>query len=100
TATDAVRDLAVGLVPRGAADAWLAWRLYGAPEPADPLVEELAPQFEAFLTRAEEIARIEPVVASGGFYLQAGMPLCGGNPFASDAAAGEGDLFFVGSPRQ
>ncbi|HEV2132428.1 MAG TPA: hypothetical protein VGR27_15035, partial [Longimicrobiaceae bacterium] len=99
TATDAVRDLAAGFAPRGAADAWLAWRLYGAPEPADPLVDELAPQFEAFLMRAEEIARIEPVVASGGFSIQPGLPLCGGNPFASGAAGGEGELFFGGGPR-
>jgi hypothetical protein len=70
-------------------DAWLAWRLYGAPEPVDPVVDELATAFEDLLLRATMIARggRSPVPASA-FHLRAAPTLCGGNPFAAATPVG------------
>jgi hypothetical protein len=91
-----IADRSMVAVPRSAVNAWMAWRLYGAPEPAHPALEELAPMFEELLYRAAEVASPEPVSTGTAFHLGTGARLCGGNPFASIAPAGrlggEGDL--------
>src|SRR5690606_34277148 len=55
TAVDAVRELASqhGEVARVATDAWLAWRLHGAPKPDTTIINELIPAFEDLLLTAE-----------------------------------------------
>jgi hypothetical protein len=86
-AIDAVRALAYREAgPRSTVlvDAWLGWRLYGAPEPVDPLLEELAPAFDDLLMRAGLLERDSRIpVARSAFYLGEAPTLCRGNPFAA-----------------
>lgn len=86
-AIDAVRAFASELgseIPRATVDEWLAWRLDGAPGPADPLPEEVSEVMEALLRRAEEAAQVTPALTTGGFSLQHVPAFCGGNPFAAE----------------
>ncbi|MEX2569854.1 MAG: hypothetical protein WD737_01015 [Gemmatimonadota bacterium] len=91
-AIDGVRALAVergeeSLEP--AADAWLARRLYGAPEPIDPSIEELVPAFEDLLLHARLVERgPAATTAATAFHVSPGTSLCGGNPFAADTPVG------------
>jgi hypothetical protein len=91
-AIDAVHALArdqVGPGSRVAVDAWLAWRLYGAPEPVDPVLEELSPAFEDLLLRAGMVERRgQTPAARSAFYIGQAPTLCGGNPFAADTPVG------------
>jgi hypothetical protein len=91
-AIDAVHDLAKDQAGPGiepAVNAWLAWRLYGAPEPVDSTVAELAPAFEDLLLRAtlrEPTNRVASV--PNAFHLGRSPVLCGGNPFAAQTPVG------------
>jgi hypothetical protein len=91
-AIDAVHALAneqVGPHSRSAVDAWLAWRLYGAPEPVEPLIESLVPSFEDLLLRATLVERADQrPTARSAFYVGVTPALCGGNPFAADTPVG------------
>lgn len=85
---DAVRTYALALpaAPRArAVDAWLAWRLSGAPEPADEALHQLAAVADPLLLEwsfhLDEARRAD--VAAGGFALPGAPSLCRGNPFAS-----------------
>jgi hypothetical protein len=83
-AIDQIRDLASTQPQLSAAatENWLAWRLYGAPEPADSALTELAPAFEDLLTRSAILSN-PPVAPRGvGGWLAAPTSICGGNPFA------------------
>jgi hypothetical protein len=85
-AIDGVRALArehVGEDARDLADAWLGWRLYGAPEPLDPRLDEWVPVFEDLLLRAETVAREEAAAPGSAFEQFDTALICGGNPFAS-----------------
>jgi hypothetical protein len=75
---------ALGESARPAVDAWLARRLYGAPEPTDSVLDPLIPVFEDILLRAEELEREEPAAIGSLFSPQPGVPLCAVNPFASE----------------
>jgi hypothetical protein len=92
SAIDAVRELAMGHAGpeiRPAVDDWLAWRIYGAPEPIDPMIAELAPAFEDLLLRASLIEGNGRTPApANAFYLGDAPALCGGNPFAADTPVG------------
>jgi hypothetical protein len=82
-AMDAVHASARGVepaVPRRRVEQWLAWRLDGAPEPADSAVLALAPAFEPHLYRAAEVMR-PPPPPRAGFDLTPVLALCGRNPF-------------------
>lgn len=98
-AVDAVQALAAersGPDIKPTVDAWIAWRLYGAPEPVDPLLEELAPAFEDIFLRAEMLeAGSETPSAETAFRIAPLPSLCGGNPFAADSPLGR----FRGSVR-
>jgi len=91
-AIDAVHALALEQAGPGAAssvEAWLAWRLYGAPEPVDAIPGELAPAFEDLLMRAEMVERRgRAPAARSAFYIGESPHLCGGNPFAADTPVG------------
>jgi hypothetical protein len=82
-AVDAVHATARSMdaeLPRRSVDLWLAWRLDGAPEPADSLVIALEAAFEPHLYRAAEVARRAPP-PHAGFRLDPVLALCGRNPF-------------------
>ncbi|MQA92582.1 MAG: hypothetical protein GEU90_20560 [Gemmatimonas sp.] len=91
-AIDAIHALAdedAGPAFRWTVAAWIAARLYGAPEPVDPRLEELAPAFDDLLLRAslvEEEGRTP--AAATAFRISPVPSLCGGNPFAADSPAG------------
>jgi hypothetical protein len=70
-------------------DAWLAWRLYGAPEPVDSALVELAPAFEDLLLHASFAERRGAVSPGTNAFHTGGTPsLCGGNPFAAETPVG------------
>jgi hypothetical protein len=82
-AIDAVHASARAATPvlqRRSVEQWLAWRLDGAPEPADSAVLAWAPEFEAHLYYAGEVAR-PPPPPRPGFRLDPEFVLCGRNPF-------------------
>jgi hypothetical protein len=89
-AIDAVHLLAeehVGADVQPRVDAWLVWRLYGAPEPADSLLSELAPAFEDLLLQAELAERADrPAERPNAFHQGRDQLLCEGNPFAATTA--------------
>jgi hypothetical protein len=62
---------------------WLHWRLYGAPEPLDSALEDLAPAFEDLLLQAAIISR--PAEAPATLFGAVAPPttICAGNPFAT-----------------
>lgn len=88
-AIDAVHELAAqlgGRPVREEADAWLAWRLYGAPEPVTDLIDPLIPSFEELLLRAELPSVAATVPAAPNAFRAPDTPqLCGGNPFAASS---------------
>ena len=60
-----------------------------APEPVDPLLEELAPAFEDILLRAAMLRRTTEAPSAETAFRIAPLPsLCGGNPFAADSPLG------------
>jgi hypothetical protein len=86
---DAARELAASREERESVDAWLAWRLYGAPEPLDPVLDELAPELDDLILRAELISRTPPTpVDRNAFHLDRAPTSCRGNPFATDTRVG------------
>src|SRR5690606_14874039 len=91
-AIDAIRQLADihgGSELRPAVDEWLAWRVYGAPEPVDSVVVQLAPAFEDLLLRANLVERSTLPVQAGNAFEGVRVPaLCGGNPFAAETPVG------------
>ncbi len=91
-AIDAIQALAAeraGPDIRPTVNSWIAWRLYGAPEPVDPLLEELAPAFEDILLRAAMLRRTTEAPSAETAFRIAPLPsLCGGNPFAADSPLG------------
>jgi hypothetical protein len=90
-AIDGVRAVAGELRPELATstvDRWLAWRLYGAPQPADSVLDELTPALEPILLRAAAVEAIDGVAPGGAFDLQSVVPICGGNPFAEGYPSG------------
>ncbi|HUE96581.1 MAG TPA: hypothetical protein VMN39_07965, partial [Longimicrobiaceae bacterium] len=85
----ALAEAQVGPQGRELVDAWLAWRMYGAPEPLDPVLDELAPAFDDILLHASLIDPVRmPPGAPSAFQLIAEPTLCGGNPFAADTPVG------------
>lgn len=85
---DGVRRLAALVhpdMPVGAVDAWLAWRYYGAPQPADPELDDLLPGFEGLLARADQALLSSAEPAGSPFRIPAAPVLCGANPFATGA---------------
>jgi hypothetical protein len=88
-AVDAARSLgsAAGL-DTGLVDAWMASRLYGAPEPADSALLELEPAFEELVYHVRELERESSVELVDAFDFAPRPRLCGGNPFASGVARG------------
>lgn len=90
-AIDGVRAVASELRPElesSTVDRWLAWRLYGAPQPADSVLYELAPALEPMLLRAAAVEVIDDVDPGSAFDLNSVVPICGGNPFAEGHPAG------------
>jgi hypothetical protein len=91
-AIDAIQALAAdqaGLDVGVRVDAWLGWRLYGAPEPVDSITAELAPAFEDLLLRANMIERGGVTLAArSAFHVTSPQVLCCGNPFAAETAVG------------
>jgi hypothetical protein len=91
-AIDAVHALAAdyhGPEIRPAVEAWLGWRLYGAPEPVEPLLDALVPAFTDLLAQAV----LAPGAARGettttAFHVGGPPRMCGGNPFAADTPVG------------
>jgi hypothetical protein len=86
-AIDGVRSLGeMYLEPRNrqVVDEWIHWRIYGAPEPLDSTLVDLAPAFEDLLLQAAMIGR--PDVDDGPTIfgaVSAPTTLCRGNPFAT-----------------
>lgn len=83
--THGIRAIAADLDPALApesVDAWLAWRLYGAPEPAaDSALAVLAPGFEPLLLRSANVATLNDIIPDE-FSFSPAVTICGGNPFA------------------
>jgi hypothetical protein len=91
-AIDAIHDLASeygGRPMRPAVDAWIAWRIYGAPEPVGDLLSELSPAFEDLLLQAS-LPQGGNAIPSGpnAFRVESAPTMCGGNPFATDTPVG------------
>ena len=83
-AFDAALELAdAQSLDRDLAGAWMASRLYGAPAPADSVLEASAPQLEEILYLAREWDRDAPAELVDAFGFAPQATLCGGNPFAS-----------------
>jgi hypothetical protein len=61
-------------------DAWLSWRLAGAPEPADSSLHVLAPVADELLVRWEALMPTNPV-GGDGFRITPVPTFCRGNPF-------------------
>jgi hypothetical protein len=82
---DGTKEVAEVLLPEslhGEVDAWLAWRLYGAPAPADSTVDALAVEFDALRLRSQQALGAGAEVRISGFDLGPAPTPCGGNPFA------------------
>jgi hypothetical protein len=86
-AIDGVRWLGetyLGPGSRRVVDEWIHWRLYGAPEPLDSALVELAPAFEDLFFQAALMEREGPESGTGAFGLAGTVTaLCGENPFAT-----------------
>ena len=94
-AVDGIRDLIRRLrpnIPEAEVEEWLRWRIYGGPEPLDPLLRGIAPFAEPLITRAEEIGRPADPSPPEDFLRPVGPTLCAGNPFASDREFNPSDL--------
>lgn len=72
--------------PRAVVDAWVASRLYGAPEPADTALQVLDLTFLELRWAKVRVADQLPGTVPSGFSLERPPVLCGGNPFASPGA--------------
>jgi hypothetical protein len=64
-------------------DAWMSFRLYGAPAPADSALAELEPALEDLVYQAANFQGESPVELVDAFDFSPRPQLCGGNPFAS-----------------
>ena len=92
---DGIRDLIRRVQPNiseAELEEWLRWRIYGGPEPLDPLLRGIAPFAEPLITRAEEISRARDASPPEDFLRPVGPTLCAGNPFASDGEFNPSDL--------
>jgi hypothetical protein len=91
-AVEAIRELAAAELGPGdpRVESWLAWRLYGAPEPTDSALVELAPAMEDLLRRADLVTRERPAPTTNAFRPSAPVRICGGNPFAAAVAGRSG----------
>jgi hypothetical protein len=91
-AIDAIHDLAAeyaGRSVRPAVDAWIAWRVYGAPEPVGDLLVDLAPAFEDLLLQASLPQGGHSIPSGPNAFRVVSVPtMCGGNPFAADTPVG------------
>ncbi len=88
-AIHALAELHGGPEMRPAVNEWMAARLYGAPEPADSIVAEVAPAFEDLLLRANLVGRQPRPVQFGTAFEGVRPPtFCGGNPFAAESPIG------------
>jgi hypothetical protein len=86
---DGTREVATALLPvdlQSGVDGWIAWRLYGAPAPADSTFEALAAEFDALRVRSQQALGSKPEVRASAFDLGPTPAPCGGNPFAYPSA--------------
>lgn len=91
-AVQAIRDLAAERLGPGdrRVDQWLAWRVLGAPEPADSALTALGPAFEDLLSRARIVAADRSAPAASPFRARGQVAPCGRNPFAAPPAGAPG----------
>jgi hypothetical protein len=84
-AIEAARLLGAGSsVPAALTDAWMASRLYGAPEPADSALLELEPGLDQLVYQARTLQQESELQLVDPFDFTPATRLCGGNPFASE----------------
>lgn len=83
-AVDAARELGAGAaIPSELTDAWMAFRLYGAPEPADSALVALEPALEEIVYHLRALRQPGELELVDAFDFSPRPQLCGGNPFAS-----------------
>lgn len=69
------------------ADAWMTFRLYGAPAPGDSALAALEPALEDVVYHVRALREEGPVELVDAFDFSPRPQLCGGNPFASRLSA-------------